>query len=111
MNKDFININDDPLRELNLGEVSLEKQYTALSEREKILVFCKLNGYTRVPPSAERMYTDPYFLGGEKFYNGGSNLFPFWRESFKEIFPNEVFTAKPFLVLGGGVGKFNTCSH
>lgn len=102
---DFINLgDDDPTKELDLGSISLEKQYTTLTDREKLLVFCKVNGYSRIPPTIERMYTDPYYLGGPKFFDGGSNLFQFWKDSLPKIFPNEVFTSKPFLVLSGAIG-------
>jgi hypothetical protein len=42
-------------------------------------------------------------LGGEKYFNGGKGLFNFWKGALKEIFPNEVFTSKPYLVLGGAI--------
>jgi hypothetical protein len=64
-NYNFTQINDDPTKDLDLSGVSLENQYSSLTEHEKILVFCKLNGYSKVPPSIERLYSDPYMLGGE----------------------------------------------
>jgi hypothetical protein len=103
-NYNFTQINDDPTKDLDLSGVSLENQYSSLTEHEKILVFCKLNGYSKVPPSIERLYSDPYMLGGEKYFNGGSSLFDYWKGALHKIFPNEVLTAKPFLILGGAVG-------
>ena len=100
----FTDIGDDPTLGIDLNSISLEQQYSSLTDHEKLLVFCKLNGYSMIPPSIERMYTDPYFLGGEKFFNGGSNLFDFWKGSLKTIFPNEVLTQKPFLILSGAIG-------
>ena len=102
--ENFMNIGDDPTKDINFGSIPLESQYTTLSEHEKLLVFCKVNGYTKIPPSIERMYTDPYYLGGEKFFNGGSNLFPFWKNALTKIYPNEVLTKKPFLILSGAIG-------
>lgn len=100
----FTGLNDDPTGKLDLDSISLEKQYATLTDREKLLVFCKLHGYSMIPPSIERMYTDPYFLGGEAFFNGGSNLFDFWKGSLGKIYPNEVLTQKPFLILSGAIG-------
>lgn len=102
--ENFMSIGDDPTKDIDLGSIPLESQYTTLSEHEKLLVFCKVNGYTKIPPSIERMYTDPYYLGGEKFFNGGSNLFPFWKNALTKIYPNEVLTKKPFLILSGAIG-------
>ena len=97
---------EDPTKniEKDLEQVSLEQQYTSLTDKEKLLVFCKINGYNRIPPSIQRLYSDDYYLGGEKFFDGGSNLFQFWKDSLPIIFPNEVLTAKPFLVLSGAIG-------
>lgn len=100
----FTDIKDDPTGILDLDHISLEQQYTSLTEQEKLLVFCKLHGYSMVPPSIERMYSDPYYLGGEKFFNEGKNLFDFWKGALKEIFPSEVLTKKPFLILSGAIG-------
>ena len=100
----FTGIKNDPTEKLDLDSISLEQQYNSLTDREKLLVFCKLNGYSMIPPSIETMYTDPYFLGGESFFNGGQNLFDFWKGALNKIYPNEVLTQKPFLILSGAIG-------
>lgn len=94
----------DPTKVLDLENVSISSQYTKLTEKEKLLVFCKINGYNRIPPSIEQLYQDDYFLGGVDFFDGGNNLFQFWKDSLPIIFPNPVLTAKPFLVLSGAIG-------
>ena len=101
----FIN-QQDPSKDIteDLNNISLEKQYSQLTDKEKVLVFCKINGYNRVPPSIERLYSDEYYLGGDKFFDHGNNLFTFWKGALNKIFPNEVLTAKPFLVLSGAIG-------
>lgn len=88
---------------LDLSSVSIEEQYTKLTEEERELVFLKLKGYTQRPPTIEQMYTDPYYLGGEEFFNHGENLFPFWKESLAKIFPGH-FTKYPYLCLSGAIG-------
>lgn len=104
-NFNFIN-HQDPTRniEKDLEGVDLRSQYSSLTEQEKLLVFCKINGYNRIPPSIERLYSDDYYLGGERFFDHGDNLFNFWKQALPTIFPNEVLTAKPFLVLSGAIG-------
>ena len=94
----------DPTKKLNLTDISLEQQYAKLTDEEKIMVFCRLNGYDRVPPSIERLYQDSYYLGGEDFFDSGTNLYEFWKDSMPVIFPNPVLTAKPFLILSGAIG-------
>lgn len=88
----------------DLDLVSLEQQYARLTEEEKLLVFCRLNGYDRVPPSIERIYQDTYYLGSPDFFDGGSNLYDYWKQALPKIFPSPVLTAKPFLILSGAIG-------
>lgn len=104
----FINHGDDPTLPLDLSSVTLQQQYEKLSERDKALVFCKLNGYSFIPPSIERMYGDEYYLGNDHFFgNNGSVIFDFWkREALPKIFggPEGVLTKKPYLILSGAIG-------
>lgn len=96
----------DPSKDLTeeLSGVSIQKQYSLLTEREKKLVFLKINGYNRMPPTIEQLYSDDYYLGGADFFDGGSNLYQFWKDNLPMIFPSEVTTAKPFLILSGAIG-------
>lgn len=103
MEHSFIN-QSDPTGILDLSSVSLESQYTKLTEQEKLLVFCKIHGYSRIPPTIKQMYEDPYYLGGPEFFDRGTNLYQFWRDNLPMIFPSAVTTAKPFLVLSGAIG-------
>ena len=59
----FIN-QSDPTKniESDLQNVTLERQYSQLTERDKDLIFCKLNGYFMVPPSVEHLYSDHYYI-------------------------------------------------
>lgn len=95
---------EDPTKLIDLDSVSLIEQYTKLTEEEKLLVFCKINGYNRIPPSIERLYQDDYYLGGEDFFDGGTTLYQYWKDSLPKIFPSPVLTAKPFLILSGAIG-------
>ena len=118
MNKDnskFIFNGDDPTLPLDLSGVSIEEQYEKLTEREKALVFCKINGYSFLPPSVERMYSDDYYLGNDHFWGqGGTNLFEFWRtEALPKIFggPEGILTKKPYLILSGAINSYTTVAR
>ena len=94
----------DPTSMLDLRSISIQEQYSKLTESEKLQVFCKLNGYNRIPPSIERLYSDEYYLGGPDFFDGGSNISQFWKDHLPRIYPSPVLTAKPFFVLLGAIG-------
>lgn len=97
--------NVNPSKDISkeLSSVSLEEQYAKLTEKEKLLIWCKLHGFNRIPPSIEQMYSDEYYLGGERFFDHGTNLFQYWKDNLPKIFPNAVTNAKPFLVFGGAI--------
>lgn len=97
----------DPTKSIEeeLKGVDLRRQYTSLTDREKELVFAKIKGYSMIPPTIERLYSDTYYLGGEKFFNGGRNIFDFWKNMLsKDVFSGSFFTRKPYLVLSGAIG-------
>jgi hypothetical protein len=94
----------DPTSLIDFSGVSIEEQYAKLTDEEKLLIFCKINGYNKIPPSIEQLYSDEYFLGGTEFFDKGNNLFDYWKKSLPIIYPSSVLTAKPFLVLSGAIG-------
>lgn len=111
-NKNNINIGDDPFRDLHLDTISniTEQEYNKLSDREKVMVFCKINEYQFIPPTPKRMMEDDYYMGNDYFYGkGGSTIFPFWKD---EVFPaifgdgefSSVITKTPFVIYGGAIG-------
>lgn len=95
---------EDPTKKLDFSDVSLEQQYALLTEEEKMMVYLRLNGYSHKPPTVERLYSDPYYLGSDDFFMGGNIIFDFWKNDLPKIFPNEVLTLKPYLVLSGAIG-------
>lgn len=103
--QNFIN-QFDPSKDLSseLDGISLERQYNSLTEREKKLVFLKINGFNRMPPSIEQLYTDTYYLGSTDFYDGGKSIYQFWKTELEKIFPTEVTTSAYFLILSGAIG-------
>jgi hypothetical protein len=96
----------DPTKDISrdLDSISLIEQYNNLTEDDKILIFCKINGYNRIPPTIERLYSDSYYLGGQEFFDGGNMIYDFWKDNLKNIFPTCVNTSKPFLILSGAIG-------
>lgn len=100
---------EDPSKDYteDLKNIDIRKQYSRLTDDEKILIFMKLKGFTHRPPTMERLYSDEYYLGSDHFFNRGNSVFKYWKDMFKEVIPNEVTTKKPLLVLSGalGIGK------
>lgn len=110
-NQKHINIGDDPFRDLHLDTIDkiTEEEYNKLTDHEKVLVFCKLNGYSFIPPSPLRMITDEYYMGNEHFYGkNGCNVFSFWKNDAMPIIFGDgefssVLTKKPYLILSGAI--------
>lgn len=100
---DFINQSDNTLP-IDLRSISLEKQYTKLTEQEKLLVFCKVNGFNRIPPTIRQIYEDSYMLGGPEFFDGGSNIYKYWKDKLDMIYPGPVTTSKSAIVLMSAIG-------
>lgn len=98
--QNFLNLPGDSY---NPSKVSLETQYTTLTDEEKEAVFLKVSGYGCRPPTVEQMYTDPYYMGSSQFYDGGANVFPFWKDALGKIFPGHL-TRFPYLCLSGAIG-------
>ena len=94
----FIN-QSDPTAPLNFDNIDIREQYSKLTESERLLVAMKLMGYSHKPPAINQLLEDEYYLGGEKFFNHGTAVFDFWKDALNIIYPNEITTAKPFLVL------------
>lgn len=99
----FMNHND-PTTPFDPNAVPIDKQYSKLTEEEKIVIFCKLKGMNHVPCSITQFIEDPYYLGGPDIYNNGSSIFQYWRDAMKKIYPSPVLTKYPFLVLSGAIG-------
>lgn len=82
--------------------MTIEEKYNNLSQEEKILIYCKLNGINHVPPTIDQFICDDYYLG--TINNGGQSIYPYWREKLREMFPTPVTNKYPYWSLGGGVG-------
>jgi len=56
-------------------------------------------GYKRMPPDIDEFLDDPYYLGKS------IEVFPFWREKLREIYPTPVHTSTPYLSLNCAIGS------
>lgn len=103
--KKNIDIGDDPYKSMSLiKEATIQSQYEKLTQEEKNLIFLKINGYNVKPPTVEQLYSDPYYLGGVDFFDGGTRIFDFWKDALGKIYPGYQ-TRFAFLCLSGSIGK------
>lgn len=69
---------------------------------ERFTLECKLLGYNinNLPPTIDEFLTNPEYLGEVL----GNSLFDYWRVKLREVFPDEIHSSKPYLMLTGGIG-------
>ena len=98
----FIN-HTDPTKPSILPEtISIEEQYTKLTDEEKILLGARLIGMkTHIPTDIKTFLFDEYFLGVDQITNRGKAVFPYWIDKLEEIFPNPIITRYPYILFGG----------
>ena len=110
MSNSFIGHGDDPTLPINpanmpdVNKANLEKYLAGLSEKDREVLFCYVNGYNTVPVSIEQLYSDTYYLGNEHFFNEGRSLYDFWKGELKKIYPDRVSSSAFYLVLTGAIG-------
>jgi hypothetical protein len=85
-----------------IEEASLEAQYSKLTEREKLILAARILGYRILPPRIDEFYSDSYYLGD--MFNGGANIFDFWKQELPKIFPNQITTKTPWCIFRGSIG-------
>lgn len=98
----FMHIGDDPTSPLDLSAVSIESQYTKLSESEKLLVFYKLKGIDRKICDIETFINDDYFLG--QITQGGKGVYKYWHQELAKLYPSPAINKYPYVSLGGAIG-------
>lgn len=110
-NFNFINHGDDPTLPPDKSKAiqDLMAKWDTLDSPTQIRILATLDQRNFVPPSIERMYSDTYYLGGTEFFNGGTVLFDFWKDSLqnKIYYPGEsnpLDTRAIYLVLSGAIG-------
>lgn len=103
-NTNFIN-QYDPTTTLDLGGVELQKQYTALTDREKQMIAAKILGMNHLPVDIHTFLFDEYFLGTDNITNHGKAVFKFWLDKFDTIFPDPIINRYAYISLGGSIGS------
>jgi len=76
---------------IKLQEIDMDTQLKAAG---------KILGYKKLPPTIDEFIENDYYLG-----NVARNLYPFWREQLRDIFPTPIHTRYPILVITGSIGS------
>lgn len=84
----------------DLALTTLGSRYDNVSQDTLIKVAAKYLGYKKLPPDIDTFLDDPFYLG-----NVVGNLYPFWREQLRDIFPTRIHTKYPILVITGSIGS------
>lgn len=70
-----------------------------LDKDNQLHVAASLLGYETYPVDIDTFLDDPYYMG-----NISKNLYPFWRDLLRKIFPTPIHTSTPILVFTGALG-------
>lgn len=97
----FVNIGTDPTRPLDKS-ISLEQQYSKLTDEEKLMVYHKLvlKADHRIC-DIETFIKDDYYLG--LITQGGNGIFDYWKNTMKSMYPSPVINKFPYVSLGGAI--------
>lgn len=88
-----------------IDDLKLNKVETSLSNNSKsqydkdLLIAANLLGYRELPVDIDTFMDDPYYMG-----NVSKNLYPFWRNILRKIFPTPIHTRYPIIVYTGAIG-------
>lgn len=72
-----------------------------INSDEQLKVAALMLGYKRMPVSIEQFVNDPYYLGNTF---GDGQLYPYWLEKLKQLYPNPIITSSAVVVLTGAIG-------
>lgn len=79
-------------------DLQLQKSLNATDD-QKLMIAARLLGYREMPKSIDEFMDDEYYMG-----NVSKNLYPFWRDVLRKIFPTPIHTRYPILVFTGAIG-------
>lgn len=65
----------------------------------ELTALAKVLGYKKMPPDIIEFIENPFYLGKS------IEVFPFWKEKLKEIYPTPIHTATPFISLNCAIGS------
>lgn len=93
--------------------IEIFKQYAETGKSE-LLDELKYNDFSEIPVDIETFLDDPDYLGHDIWVRDEMSgeerctLFPYWRKTLKEIFPDNLTTAYNTLILTGSIGLGKT---
>lgn len=96
---------NDPTSPLDIGSVTIEQQFTKLTDREKLSIGASLLGMDHIPVDWLTFLCDDYFLGNPQITNHGNQVFNSWKEWGQKIYPTPILTKYPWISLGGCIGS------
>lgn len=85
-----------------LDESSLEliiSRIGDLDQNNQIALIAELMGYKSMPPSIDQFISDPFYLGDVCY-----NLYDYWKDILRKIYPTPIHTRYPILVFKGAIG-------
>lgn len=100
--QNFTDIKNDPTNNNELNNFDISKKYSTLTDREKLLIYCKINGFNHIPVDIETFIKDDYYLG--LVTSGGQGIYKYWHGMLQELFPNPVINRYPYISFGGAIG-------
>lgn len=65
----------------------------------ELIALAKVLGYKKMPPDIIEFIENPFYLGKS------IEVFPFWKEKLREIYPTPIHTATPFISLNCAIGS------
>lgn len=60
--------------------------------------------YEEIPVDIDTFLDDPNYLGTGTLSESKSTIFPYWRKTLRDVFPDNITTKYRTLVLSGGIG-------
>lgn len=82
-----------------INQFQITKAEKELDLEDQIKVVAQFLGYKRMPVDIDTFMDDPYYMGLIS-----KNLYPFWRDLLRKIFPTPIHTSTPILVFTGAIG-------
>lgn len=101
---EFIN-HQNPTTPIDLSQISLEQQYTNLTQEEKDLLVCKFLGMNHKPVDIITFVSDDYFLGHPGITNHGNAVFQYWKDNLVKMFPSPLINKYCYISFGGCIGS------
>jgi hypothetical protein len=87
------------MNNIGVNPIDVPLVLSKLNFSDQIKTAASLLGYKQLPVTIDQFISDPYYLG-----EICKNLYPFWKDKLRQIYPTEIHTRYPILVFKGGIG-------